>query len=127
MHTHSTSIHRNYQPVINCNKIVQTAKIVEIAPIRKEDPSEPTSSAPSSSAPVPYKKPGGTIRAGDRCRIHFRFNHRPEFIQENDRFILREGQTRGIGIIRKVGLLRDPEESPTPIQSPTTIFSAATS
>jgi small GTP-binding protein len=129
MHTHSTSIHRNYQPVINCNKIVQTAKIVEIAPIRKEDLSAPSSSTPSSSAHVPYKKPGGTIRAGDRCRIHFRFSHRPEFIQENDRFILREGQTRGIGIIRKVGLLRDPDEtqSPTPTQTPSTIFSAVSS
>ncbi len=77
MHTHSTTIAKNYQPIINCNKIVQSAKIVDI-----------------------YEKTH--IRAGDKCRIKFRFMHRPEFIQENDKFIFREGQTRGIGIIRKV-------------------------
>ncbi len=77
MHTHSTTISKNYQPIINCNKIVQCAQIVDI-----------------------YDKTN--IRAGDKCRIKFRFIYRPEFIQENDRFIFREGQTRGIGIIRKV-------------------------
>jgi elongation factor 1-alpha len=77
MHTHSTTIAKNYQPIINCNKIVQSAKIVDI-----------------------YEKTH--IRAGDKCRIKFRFVHRPEFLQEEDRFIFREGQTRGIGIIRKV-------------------------
>lgn len=77
MHTHSTTISKNYQPVINCNKIVQCAQIVDI-----------------------YDKIN--IRAGDKCRVKFRFINRPEFIQENDKFIFREGQTRGIGIIRKV-------------------------
>ncbi len=77
MHTHSTTISKNYQPIINCNKIVQCAQIVDI-----------------------YDKMN--IRAGDKCRIKFRFVYRPEFIQENDKFIFREGQTRGIGIIRKV-------------------------
>lgn len=77
MHTHSTTISKNYQPIINCNKIVQCAQIVDI-----------------------YEKIN--IRAGDKCRIKFRFIYRPEFIQENDKFIFREGQTRGIGIIRKV-------------------------
>jgi elongation factor 1-alpha len=78
MHTHSTTIAKNYQPIINCNKIVQCAQIVDI-----------------------YDKPN--IGAGDKCRIKFRFVYRPEFIQENDKFIFREGQTRGIGIIRKIG------------------------
>ncbi len=77
MHTHSTTISKNYQPIINCNKIVQCAQIVDI-----------------------YDKIN--IRAGDKCRIKFRFIYRPEFIQENDKFIFREGQTRGIGIIKKV-------------------------
>ncbi len=77
MHTHSTTISKNYQPIINCNKIVQCAQIVDI-----------------------YDN--SNIRAGDKCRIKFRFVYRPEFIQENDKFIFREGQTRGIGIVRKV-------------------------
>ncbi len=77
MSTHATTISRNYQPIINCNKIVQCAKIVDM--FDKEH-----------------------IMAGDMCRIKFRFMYRPEFIQEEDRFIFREGDTRGIGIIRKV-------------------------
>ncbi len=77
MHTHSVTISKDYQPIINCNKIVQCAKILEI-----EDKTH--------------------IRAGDKCRMRFRFMYRPEFIQENDKFIFREGQTRGIGIIKAV-------------------------
>ena len=61
---HSTQISKNYQPVINCNKIVQCAQIVDI-----------------------YDKIN--IRAGDKCRIKFRFIYRPEFIQENDNFYRR--------------------------------------
>lgn len=126
MHTHSTSINRNYQPVINCNKIVQAAKIVEIwpidAPIQTEAEAETkTQTKPQTKPSIQYKRPTtSTIRAGDKCRIRFRFNHRPEFIQENDKFIFREGQTRGIGIIRKVGgLMID--------QALATVFSVATS
>ncbi len=130
MHTHSTSITRNYQPVINCNKIVQAAKILEIRPIDipVEDSSKPSQveaqTQTQSIVSVPYKRPTtSTIRAGDKCRIRFRFNHRPEFIQENDKFIFREGQTRGIGIIRKVGSIMLDQAQ----QALSTVFSLATS
>ncbi len=85
MHTHSTTISRNYQPIINCNKIVQCAKIVDIYGKCEGE-----------------KEEKEHIRAGDKCRIKFRFMYRPEFLQENHTFVFREGQTRGIGIIRKV-------------------------
>ncbi len=77
---HSTQISKNYQPVINCKKIVQTARILDIS--GKE-----------------------YIRPGEMCKIKFRFIYRPEHIQCNDRFIFREGATRGVGIIRAVGNL----------------------
>jgi elongation factor 1-alpha len=137
MHTHSTSINRNYQPVINCNKIVQTAKIVDICPIDDSLEKDKTQAHTQSISPVPYKRPlTSTIRAGDKCRIHFRFNHRPEFIQENDKFIFREGQTRGIGIIRKVmttflalqrGSEGSRESSDLAQQAISSVFSVATS
>jgi GTPase len=75
--SHSTQISLNYQPVINCKKIVQCARILEI------DDRE-------------------YIRPGEMSKIHFRFVYRPEFLQVGDRFIFREGTTRGVGIIRKL-------------------------
>ncbi len=74
---HSTQITVNYQPVINCKKIVQTARVLNIE--NKE-----------------------YIRPGEMSKIRFRFIYRPEFLQVNDRFIFREGTTRGVGIIRRL-------------------------
>ena len=74
---HSTTIKENYQPIINCNKIVQAAKIDKI-----------------------YNKK--VLRAGDVSKIKLTFNFRSEFIQLNDIFIFREGKTKGIGRITKL-------------------------
>lgn len=89
LQSHSTTISLNYQPVIHCNKIVQSAGIEEILEIHR--------GVESSEASENY------MRAGDRCRVRFSFMHRPEFLHTGDRFIFREGQTRGIGVIREVG------------------------
>ncbi len=75
---HSTQISKNYIPIINCKKIVQAAKMMEIYGAEY-------------------------IRPGEMCRVRFRFEFRPEYIRENDRFIFRESTTRGVGIIRSVG------------------------
>jgi GTPase len=75
--SHSTQISLNYQPVINCKKVVQCARILEI-----EDREY--------------------IRPGEMSKIHFRFVYRPEYMQVGDRFIFREGTTRGVGIVRKL-------------------------
>lgn len=69
--SHSTTIKKDYEPIINCKKIVQTAKICDID-----------------------KK---VVRAGDNAEITFKFSHRPEFISVGDKFIFREGRTRGVG------------------------------
>ena len=74
---HSTTIKENYEPVINCNKIVQSAKINKI-----------------------YNKK--YLRAGDISNIQFSFTYRPEFIKVNDTFIFRDGNTKGIGKIIKL-------------------------
>ena len=74
---HSTTIKKNYQPIINCNKIVQSAKIDKI-----------------------YNKE--ILRAGDISKIKLTFNYRAEFIKLNDIFIFREGKTKGVGRIIKL-------------------------
>jgi GTPase len=73
---HSTTIKKNYQAVIHCGTIRQTAKIVEMD---KE-----------------------IIRTGDRARVQFQFLYSPEYLTEGSRIIFREGRTKGIGEITKI-------------------------
>jgi GTPase len=74
---HSTLIKENYSPIINCRKIVQAATITKI-----------------------YGKK--ILMGGDYTKVKFRFNFRPEFIEEGNIFLFREGKTKGIGKITKL-------------------------
>ena len=74
---HPTTIKMNYQPVIHCGSVRQTAKICKI--INRK-----------------------IIRTGEKANIRFRFMFKPEYIEENDIIILREGKTKGIGKIKKL-------------------------
>ena len=87
---HSTTISKNYQPVINCNKIIQTAKIIEIKNIN------------NITYNYEIDDDKSIIRTGDISNIIFRFCYRPEIINKNDIFIFREGSTKGIGKIINV-------------------------
>ena len=73
--THSTTISTNYEAVIHCGCTRQTATITDIK---------------------------GVLRAGLRGRVRFKYKYRPEFIQNGDRIIFREGKTKGIGNVVKV-------------------------
>ena len=77
LNNHSTTIKENYQPLINCNRIAQCAKICSI----NKD----------------------VIRGGDKANVHFRFVYKPEYVKKNDYFVFREGKTRGLGLITDVG------------------------
>lgn len=74
---HSTTIRKNYQPVIQCMSIRQAARIMNI---HGKD----------------------ILRTGDRATVKFRFNYRPECISEGLRIILKEGNCKAIGVITKV-------------------------
>ena len=74
---HSTTIKVNYSPIINCGKIVQSAKIMRI-----------------------YNK--AVLRGGDVTRVKFKFQFRPEFIELGNKFLFREGKTKGIGKITRL-------------------------
>ena len=74
---HPTTIQKNYQPVIHCGSVRQSAKICKI--INRK-----------------------VIRTGEKANIRFRFMFKPEYIEEDDIIILREGKTKGIGKIKKI-------------------------
>lgn len=70
---HPTTIKINYEPVIHCGTISQSAKIFYI----EKD----------------------LLRTGDTSLVKFRFKNRSEFIEKNNKIIFREGKTKGIGKI----------------------------
>lgn len=74
---HSTTIKPGYSPIINCDTIVQTAKITNI-----------------------YDK--SILRGGEKALVKFSFCFRPEYIDVNKKFIFRDGKTKGFGKIEKI-------------------------
>jgi len=74
---HSTTIHKGYQPIINCNNIVQTACVIDI-----------------------YNNE--ILRCGNKSKIKFKFLYRPEYVEIGNRFIFRDGKTKGFGKIVEV-------------------------
>jgi len=75
---HSTSIKKNYEPVIQCMTLRQAARLVSVGD--KE-----------------------ILRTGDRAKVTFRFMYRPEYVKPGMRMIFREGNCKGIGIVASVG------------------------
>ena len=73
---HPTTIKLNYEPVIHCGSVRQTARIKRMD---KE-----------------------LARAGDKANVTFEFKFKPEFIQLNSDIVFREGNTKGIGRITKI-------------------------
>lgn len=81
---HSTTINVNYQPVVQCMTMRQSAKIVEI--VDKE-----------------------VLMTGDRAKVLFKFMFRPEYLKVGMRMIFREGRCKGIGVISRV-CVEEPEK-----------------
>ena len=73
---HSTTIHSNYQPVVHCRTVRQSAKITLVS----QD----------------------NLRTGDKATVRFRFLYRPEYIAVGSKLIFREGRTKGLGTVTKV-------------------------
>lgn len=71
---HTTTIKKNYQPVINCNKVAQSARICDM----DKD----------------------FMRVNEKTSVSFEFLYKPEFLFKGDYFVFREGKTRGVGIIK---------------------------
>ncbi len=76
---HTTTIRSGYETMIHCRTIRQQARILRIINSDKL-----------------------SLRTGDHARVVFRFLFHPEYLMEGDRFVFREGRTRGIGVIQSV-------------------------
>jgi len=79
---HSTTIHPNYQPVVQCMTMRQSARITRI--VGRD-----------------------VLRTGDRASVQFQFLYRPEYLKVGMRIIFREGRCKGIGIVSKTHLDED--------------------
>ncbi len=81
---HSTTIRDNYQPVLHCGLIRQTAKIKIL-----EDLTEKATN-------------GKNLRTGSKALVEFTFVYRSEFIEEGTTFFFRDGSTKGFGKILEI-------------------------
>ena len=73
---HPTTIKINYQPIIHCGTVKQSAKICKMD---KE-----------------------LIRTGDTAIVIFEFLFYPVYIEKNSKIIFREGKTKGIGRVLEI-------------------------
>ncbi|KAI8982060.1 translation protein [Mycotypha africana] len=74
---HSTTIKSNYQAMVHCGAVRQTARIITTT--------EQT-----------------ILRTGDRAKVEFEFVKQPEYLNIGSRLIFREGRTKGVGKITKL-------------------------
>ncbi|MBE3044179.1 hypothetical protein IMZ48_16725 [Candidatus Bathyarchaeota archaeon] len=75
--SHATTIKARYQAMLHVGSISQTCAIIAVD--------------------RPF------IRTGDKATVAFRFVQRPEFVRAGERILIREGRTKGLGIIKSVG------------------------
>ncbi|KAI8611271.1 P-loop containing nucleoside triphosphate hydrolase protein [Chytriomyces sp. MP71] len=75
---HSTTISTKYQAMLHCGGVRQTAKIVGMDK--------------------------GVLRTGDRAVVQFRFIRHPEYLKVGTRLLFREGRTKGVGKVVRLGL-----------------------
>jgi GTPase len=79
---HSTTIHVNYQPMVQCVAVKQTATLVHI-----------------------FDK--DLLRTGDKARVIFKFLKVPELIHEGMRLLFRENRCKGIGVVTRIAVLEE--------------------
>lgn len=73
---HATTIKPNYQAVIHCGVVRQTAQVISIT--------------------------CDLLRTGDRGLVKFRFIKSPEYLHVGSTILFREGRTRGIGHVKNL-------------------------
>lgn len=73
---HSSRLAQGYEPVIQCHTISQSVKILELDK--------------------------GYIRPGESGNALLEFKYSPMLVFPADRFVLREGRTKGIGLIKRI-------------------------
>lgn len=113
---HSTTISKNYSPVIHCGTIRQTARLISINNIDRSNRKEKDASVEEN-----------TLRTGDIANVTFKFKFYPEFLEPKTSkesvselkttLFFREGTTRGTGSIDNIiPLSEDTDPNPDPVQ-----------
>ncbi|MCS6770237.1 MAG: GTP-binding protein, partial [Candidatus Caldarchaeum sp.] len=70
--SHPTRIGDGYEPIVHAHTIASTARVKMVD--------------------KPY------LKAGESGKVEMRFKYRPFYLQTGDRFVFREGKTKGIGV-----------------------------
>lgn len=96
---HSTTISVNYQPVVQCLTIRQSARITEMEK--------------------------SVLRTGDKALVRFRFLYHPVYLKHGMRMVFREGRCKGIGVVTRIFDVNDKQvtgchqaEDPPPMGTP---------
>ena len=76
MFSHPTLIKRGYEPVVHLETISETVIFEDM----EKD----------------------YMKAGDRGLVKIRFKYNPQFVFEGQKFIFREGKSKGVGEIKRV-------------------------
>jgi GTPase len=77
---HPTTIQTNYQAVVHCGSIKQSATIIEMS-IQQ-------------------------VRTGERATVKLAFILNPEYIKVGTKIVFREGRTKAVGQITRVNLTK---------------------
>ncbi len=80
---HSTTISDNYQPVIHCGLVRQSARIKILETLNNKN-----SNSNSNN-----------LRTGNKAIVEFTFSYRAEYIETDTTFFFRDGNTKGYGTI----------------------------
>lgn len=81
---HPTTVKNNYQPIIHCGSIKQSARICDIRDYNNINTS------------IDY------LRSGDKAKVLFKFMFHPEYLEKNSIMVFREGKTKGYGKILNI-------------------------
>jgi len=76
---HSTTITDNYQPVIHCGLVRQSARIKILETLNNKN--------------------SNNLRTGNKAIVEFTFSYRSEYIETGTTFFFRDGNTKGYGTI----------------------------
>ena len=74
--THPTRIATGYEPIMHNSTIAATIKLELMDK--------------------------GYLKAGETGKVKMAFRYKPQFVQEGDKFVFREGKTKGIGTVTKI-------------------------
>lgn len=110
-----------YVPVIHAGSIRQAAKVIKMEEVLSDDIDSGLESLPAAFAASTAVATCSSAMEHDECgeafgvpwcvaTVHFRFMHRPEWLQQGVRFIARdatEGHLSGIGLVNRTNVDED--------------------